>query len=257
MDVGLNHSTEEQAMKSTAFSLAAGILVFCGMGQVQAGIIVTVDPAGVQSSQLPQVRTETFDQFANGTSYTSLSTAVGNLVAADGDKFAVVNADQYGGAGGTGKFLAIGAQTGYFATSEVVTLNLPGAQTSLGLWWSAADRGNEVQLYSNNQLLGTYTTSSLFGSAGSSYYGNPNSGQDSGEPFAYINFRATDGTTFDKVVFSENLPGAGFEIDNISIPNFQSVSPAPAGVPEPSGLVMLLGLGGMGIIGWWRTRRVG
>ena len=110
-----------------------------------------------------------------------------------------------------------------------MTLTFSGPESYFGMWWSAADANNAVSLYSGTTLLATYNSTSAFAGLPSSYFGNPNSGADAGEMFAYVNFNATEGTAITSVVFSNNgTTATGFEADNFSVLN----------VPEPSTLVL-------------------
>ena len=155
--------------------------------------------------------TETFNGFSTG-QYSSLTTSVGTL--STSGALEIVAADIYGGAGGTGNYFALGAQSG---SSDPVTLTFSGPQSYFGIWWSAADVNNTLTFYSGapSWLL---HTASVFAGLGSSYYGNPNNGGDTGEPFAYLNFNGASGTTFTSVVFSNNgTTSTGFESDNWSI----------------------------------------
>ncbi len=228
-----------------SFSACAAIaLIAAAAGTTcRAGVVLGIEAAGAQSSTVPGAITEDFNSFAPGT-YSTLSTAVGTLSTAGG--FQIQGADQYGGAGGTGNYFTFGAQSN---SVDPVTLTFGGPQSYFGMWWSAADANNTVRFYSGGTLAATYTTSSIFGGISNSYYGNPNGGADSGEPFAYLNFNGNGGTTFTSVVFSNNdTTSTGFESDNWSI----------AGVPEPSSLV----LGGMAVAAVatasvWRRRRAG
>ena len=190
---------------------------------VRAGLVMTVDAAGVQASTVAGVTTETFNSFGPG-QYSSLATAVGTLNTAGAQS--IVVADSYGGAGGTGNYFALGAQS---SSADAVTLTFSGPESYFGMWWSAADANNAVSLYSGTTLLATYNSTSAFAGLPSSYFGNPNSGADAGEMFAYVNFNATEGTAITSVVFSNNgTTATGFEADNFSVLN----------VPEPSTLVL-------------------
>ena len=86
------------------------------------------------------------------------------------------------------------------------------------------------------------------------YFGNPNGGGNSGEKYVYLNFIGTDGTTFDRVVFSNISLASGFEADNFSIRQTPVIDPPGTPidggvtvVPEPAtlatgGLALLVGL---------------
>ncbi len=136
----------------------------------------------------------------------------------------VLAADQYGGANGT-QYVSVGAQAGGAGS---LTLQLNGPADYFGMWWSAIDSQNTLSFYNGATLIQTFNSANLPAfSAG--YYGNPNPplGRNTGEPYAYINFNATGGDTFDRIVFS-NIQSTGFESDNHSIHS----------VPEPSALAM-------------------
>jgi hypothetical protein len=191
-----------------------------------AGVTFNVETAGVEATSVTLVTTETFNAIPTGL-YSSLSTSVGTL--STSGSAAIIVADVFGGAGGTGNYFALGAQSG---SSDPVTLTFSGPQSYFGFWWSAGDVNNTFQLLNGTTVLATYNTASAFAGLGAPYFGNPsppNQGGDSGEPFAYFNFNGTGGTMFTSVVFSNNgSTGTGFEADNFSIKS----------VPEPSSLIL-------------------
>ena len=187
---------------------------------------LSVETAGVETTSVSPVTTETFNSIATGL-YSTLNTSVGVL--STSGTAAIVVADVFGGAGGTGNYFAVGAQSG---SSDPVTLTFASPQSYFGFWWSAGDVNNTFQLVNGTTVLATYTTATAFARLGAPYFGNPsppNQGGDSGEPFAYFNFNGTGGTMFTSVVFSNNgSTGTGFEADNFSI----------NAVPEPSSLFL-------------------
>ena len=202
---------------------------------------MTAEAATVQASTVPGVLTETFNEFSTG-QYSSLTTAVGTLSTAG--SLAIVAADIYGGAGGTGNYFAVGAQSG---SADPVTLTFSGPQSYFGLWWSAGDVNNTLTFYSGAQRRDVVQHRQRTREVSpASYYGNPNNGGDTGEPFAYLNFNGTGGTTFTSVVFSNNgTTSTGFESDNFSI----------NGVPEPSSLILSGTAALIGGLALFRRRR--
>jgi hypothetical protein len=211
-------------LKSLSLCAAMALLVTSSGPKAHAGpISLSVETAGLQTSAVQGVTTETFDGFSTG-QYSSLTTAVGTLSTAG--SLEIVAADIFGGAGGSGDYFSLGAQSG---SADPVTLTFNGPQSFFGIWWSAADVNNTLTFYSGATELATFNTSSVFAGLGNSYYGNPNNGGDTGEPFAYMNFNGVSGTTFTSVVFTNNgTTSTGFESDNWSI----------SSVPEPSSLVL-------------------
>ena len=112
-------------------------------------------------------------------------------------------------------------------------------------------------------MLFTFTPKNVIASINaqpdpSAYYGNPNAAflhQDSGEPFVFLDFFASSGVTFDKIVFSEVNSGGGYESDNHTVGEWKTQGTGTVvPVPEPAtwGL-MLLGVAGVG--GAMRLRR--
>jgi hypothetical protein len=237
----------EQNMKRAVQRIAlatVSLLVANGMGaQAEAGLIVSVDAPGVQASTVPGVATETFNEFSPGT-YSSLSAAIGTLTSDGGGQFAIQSADQYGGAGGMGNYIAIGAQAG---SPAPVLLTLNGPQAYFGIWVSAADQFNQISFYSGSQLVAAYNApAGLTAIAAlpdaSQYFGNPNNGEDPREPFGYLNFIGSAGTTFTSVVLANTgTTATGFESDNWSV---SGIAPSSipgvviSGVPEPSSMIL-------------------
>ena len=173
----------------------------------------------------------------------------------------VISADQYGGAGGTGDYAVTFSSSGY-------TLDLSstvGGVTYFGFWLSALDRGNTVTFYSGNTMLFTFAATDardfIAGLANSgSYYGNPNApytGQNSDEPYAFLNFYAENGISFDRVAFAENPQVGGYESDNHTVGRWTTKSgtviPNAGAVPEPASWAMMIG--GFGLVGVSMRRR--
>ncbi len=222
-----------------------------------AGITIKYEAPGVQQSSLvtdpinnpgTNVVTENFDGISTGYHSTSFITNIGTF-----DQGLIEAADQYGGASGIGNYFdvdtlrsgTLGSAKPY--TTSTLTLNSP--QAYLGLWWSAGDANNVLEFYSQGQLVQKLTTQEVKTSVSSLYYGNPTSPfyqQNSGEPFAYLNFYADQGTTFDQVKFT-NIGGTGFEADNFTIASSYSNTPGTS-IPESSSTVGLLMIGGLGLL---------
>ncbi|HME58631.1 MAG TPA: PEP-CTERM sorting domain-containing protein, partial [Terracidiphilus sp.] len=174
--------------------------------------------------------------------------------------FLSFNADQYGGAGGTGIYPEIFASGGNYTLTLTASGDVPGVNY-FGLWFSALDAGNDLKFYENGTLLLDFTPTlyqQLVGAcpnASNAFCGNPNSqflGQDSGEQFAFLNFFDTNGY-FNEIVFTET-GGGGFESDNHTV-GYQDPS-NPSGtiigaVPEPSTFLLMLP-GAMAFIGLGR-----
>ncbi|MEO0797144.1 MAG: hypothetical protein AAFX93_18475 [Verrucomicrobiota bacterium] len=100
-------------------------------------------------------------------------------------------------------------------TINTSTLFLDTPSSYFGFWWSAGDYNNQLSFYSGDQLLSQYTTASMFGSLNlsSDYYGNPLTGGNTREPYAFINFYGDENTAWDRIELKQ-VAGGGFESDN-------------------------------------------
>ena len=99
--------------------------------------------------------------------------------------------------------------------ADTSVLELDQASSYFGFWWSAGDGNNQLSFYSGSDLVARYTTASMFNSLNLSqeYYGNPLTGGNSGEPYAFINFYGDENTTWDTIELTQT-GGGGFESDN-------------------------------------------
>ncbi len=222
----------------------------------RAGVTVTILGPTVQATNVANANTETFNELTLGdhTAFAFAGNPSFGVFLSPG--IAIQNADQYGGANGS-QYAAVGAES----NTSSATLMLSGLQGYLGVYWSAGDAGNELQLYNNGVLVFDYSTakvldflSTLPGS--SSYFGNPSSsnlGQDASEPFAYLNFFATSDSQFNKVVFIQN-GGGGFEFDNVSIAGVQQGTSGTLVSPEPGSVIIWSLLGASGFLAARRRR---
>lgn len=242
--------------------IVAALVILCRTHVSPAGLVVTAEAPGIQSSQVAGVTTENFDGFSSSAAYltgTSLTTAVGALTAPS-PGFGIVGATIFGGAGGTGNYFAVGN-----LLSLQATLALNGPQAYFGFWWSAADQFNQVEFLSGGQVVATFNPATALGDlADPGYFGNPNNGADGGERFAYLNFFGTGGTTFDEIRFLNPSNASDFEADNFSVfagPLTPSGSvlegAATVSSPEPNSLTILATASiGLGFLRWRRRKRL-
>jgi hypothetical protein len=180
-------------------------------------------------------------------------------------------ANKYGGADGHSNYIVAFRNTPYSLT---LSSNVAGGVNYFGFWLSALDAGNYVTFYDGDDDAFTFDPQDVLNAVKASpnpslYYGNPNplfKGQDSGEPFIFLNFFDTSGS-FDKVVFNE-VGGGGYESDNHTVGHYTTMGDGtvvslddsssirlPPGVPEPSSYVMMLaGFAALGFAGHRRTK---
>ncbi len=239
-----------------------------------ASLNIYLSNPGSQSTYISGATTENFNTLPLGIKSTPYASAIGTYQFSSTSHFAVLAADQYGGANGS-DYVSVGVQS---QSSTPVDLDLSRAANYFGFWWSAGDPNNGISFYYNTTLLTRITTATIVsllsahngsvtavnGStySKSSYYGNPNNGRDAGEPFAYVDVFA-GGTEFNRIVFDNSgTSGSGFESDNHSV-YFGSAGPNGASVfvenvpavavtgAEPASIVLsLLGLIGLAALGY-------
>lgn len=229
---------------------------------VSAGsFIVSIEAPGVENTTSAGTHiVENFDSVPVG-GYTKLQRPIGtyNIDPAGLGNFEVKGADQYGGAGGQANYLV---NVRPLSGNGGITLNLGGDQSYFGFYWSAGSP-DTVVFSEKGQPVFTYTTQNVRSFIGtmpnaSLYYGNPDQpflGYNSSEPYAFINFYAPSGTSFDSVYFKGDL----LETDNHTVLAASSPPTHPSGVivptvvPEPAETAFVIG-GSLGVMAIIRRR---
>ena len=213
---------------------------------------------------------ETFESLPTGISAAPIVTTFGTsgagstikgVYSSQGKGVQINAADQFGGAGGKGKYIVAFPNTPY---SLSLSSDIKGGVNYFGFWLSALDKGNQVTFSgANGKTLFTFNPQDVINTIDTradsqAYYGNPTNpwGQDKSEPFVFINFFDTTGS-FSKVSFSEVGFGGGYESDNHTVGHYETMgkgttvaltlSGPGAAVPEPATwALMILGVGGIG-----------
>lgn len=203
-------------------------LVVAVQGIAQS-ITYSFEKPGVATTTESNVITESFTGFIDG-KYKTLDLSIGT--ASSNGFFSIIPTDKYGGTTKEGNYFAFGAQSG---SGSPVTLKLNEASNFFGMLWSAADLNNSISFYSNNKLIESFDSTTLFKGLSRDYYGNPfYNYSNTSEPYVYVNFYATEGAQFNTIVFSNNRTTAtGFESTNWSVPGGAIV------VPEPSTYLLI------------------
>ena len=219
--------------------------------KVEAVSPAQLNPAN--SSVTPYYGTEVFDgRAAGGTGFTTNFNTGGttsgnlgtNITGTFGGSFTIAQANMYGGAGGVGNYITTSAGVG--TDLKLTHTNaLPGINY-IGLQISALDAGNTLTFYRAGAQVGTYGPANLTQQVGAcpntsnGYCGNPTTGQDAGEQFAYVNFFDLSGY-FDEIKFVQTTSGGGFESDNYTVGYVDTNAVFQAtNVPEPSSTATLL-----------------
>ena len=208
-------------------SLAVLVTAAAFLTPASAGIIFTREAAGVQFTTVAGAITETFDSAALG-SFSGAS-AIGTYSLGG-----VVNSGNAWGGSNQTNHIDVGAQSGTTSFSVDFGKNI----FYFGFYWGAGDAQNEVQFYQGLTKVAAFKVGDTSASLPAAYWGNPNTGQNKGEPYVYLNFTAAPNTPFNKVVFFNNGTGTGFETDSHSIFD-QPIN--PPGVPEPSTWALMAG----------------
>lgn len=203
---------------------AAALLSGFNVGAQTLGMYLS--PPGEQNTTRPGSTVETFTGTA-GPIAAAGSFAVGAWSGATAN-VRLNNADQFGGADGTGTYLAL-------ANANQVTVTLTGNRKYVGFWWSAGNAGNTIEFYDDtNTLLAQFTTNSLTtllsgggnisainGSsyAKASYFGNPNppSGRNAAQPYGYINLILQGASVSFRTIIIKHAGGGSFELDNLAV----------------------------------------
>ena len=203
--------------------------------------------------------TETFSArplaaLGSGTAFTT-SIGSGAITANFSGSFGILAADQYGGAGKTGRYLATSSVSGlsikFSNTGAVKGVNYAGLATS------AIDDGNVVELLRQGTVLVSFSAVTLKAAlkkcpdVANPYCGNPTSGENVGEDYSFINLFDLDGY-FDEIKLKETCCGT-FEVDNLTagFREANAVFGQSVNVPEPAAALLLASA----LLGLARVRR--
>ncbi len=195
-------------------SLSLSVVFTLGVG-IQAngaGIVLTyAENPGAQTSTLSNTSFMDFSSVTPNPGGSLTWTGVGTY-----DSVAIIPANKYGGADGTGSYLvqSVSIPSGGAVPTTTLTLDTPSAY--FGLWWSAGDATNRLTFYNGADVVADFTTATLLSVLPTTYKGNPTTpflGQNSGETYAFFNVFGQDGSTWDRIVFG-NDGASGFESDN-------------------------------------------
>jgi len=216
-------------MKTKNLVLAA-IALLVMVSVARADVVMTYAEApNDQTSDVPGAIIQDFNSLSVGI-HTDFTWANDGTTIGTYDKLSVLAKNQYGGAGGIGVY-PVTSDSKSLGDVPSTTFTLANPSTSaytqyFGLWWSAGDPANVLEFFKSGQLVAYFTTGNLMDHLneipGTPYRGNPNNrSEDAGENFAYINFYATAGTSWDTIVFANNA-SSGFENDNHAVADWSA-----------------------------------
>lgn len=237
---------------------AAGLIVAASATTARADtFLLNYEAPGVQhtTAGFTTVGVENFDTRTNLTGFVT-DFGTNGAVTATYSPALIYGADIYGGAGGTGQYIAAFGGYSYSLKLTADPTVFPDGINYFGYWLSALDTGNQVAFYRGGVQVGALTPSDVLTEIGGNpaYFGNPNAkflGANSEQPYAFINFYDTDGS-FDEIRFSENPAIGGYESDNHTVGFYTSIG-GVGGTPEPATWALMIT--GFGLVGTGLRRR--
>ena len=180
------------------------------------------------NSTFSNTTVETFNSLSTGIRTSTYHSAIGDYQASASNPMGIEAGSVPWSFDGT-THMAVGSQSG---STSPVSLVFATPQTYFGFGWAAGDGQNRMTFYNGSTTVGTFSTATiqsiLSGStvttgggttyATSLYRGQPGSPTtNAGENYAFVNFIADGGLTFDRIAFSNTNTGSGFESDNHTI----------------------------------------
>jgi hypothetical protein len=246
-----------------ANACAEGITVYLSPNDAESA-----ENSGILGTTPEQIFTESFNSLDPGTllDYYSPDIAVDYTSGAGGQ----IYPNDFNGGFDQGNYLGVEAGSG-------VTLHLNTPAQYFGIYCTAVEPFNGIDIYNGDELMMQFSMASLLSlipNDGLSvvtalnggfyvtddYYGQPATGENIGQAYAYLHFTTSGDDVFDKIVLHNSDSGI-FESDNHSVlterpvipQSFVLVPESPEAVPEPS----TAGLLGMGLFFLRRKRRAG
>lgn len=194
----------------SAITQLAIILMFSQQAFTQSTLVTISEDSAQTTSSLANTSVFTFNNLPNGINTNVAWDGVGTF-----DRLYIADANVWGGAydASTGQASQFSWQGRSWTQTSTLTLDQSSAY--FGFWWSAGDRNNRLTFYSGDSVVAQYTTASMFSGLNLSpeYYGNPLTGGNSREPYAFINFYGGADTSWDRIELTQT-GGGGFESDN-------------------------------------------
>jgi len=202
----------------TLFSFASNAQEYLRVYSGSPGMMVSNVTGGT-------MEVETFESFSVppndydwAPAASGFNSPIGNYFQTSGQSY-IQPDDKYGA--GTGNYMAI-------KTGANVHLIFDEPMEYFGFAWPAGDGQNNIKIYRDGEIIGVFATVDIIAMlpnnpnnfitavngtqySTNSYYGKPGTGQNSGEPYAFLHFVATEGLAFDEIEF---VMGNGGEFEN-------------------------------------------
>jgi hypothetical protein len=199
-----------------------------GVTPAHAQLSAYLNAPRTSSSIFSGTTVEDFNALSTGNITTTYASGIGNYLASGAAPLNIEGGGVPWSWDGT-THMAVGVQS---SSTGAVSLILSSPRNYFGFGWAAGDDQNRMSFYSGDTLLGTFSSATIQSILGGTnvtavdgntylsadYRGQPASpSTNSGENYAFVNFIADSGLTFNRIDFWNNNTGSGFESDNHTI----------------------------------------